>query len=148
GEWAGGSFTLEMWVTGIDSSVLAGADSLGRFLAGHNRWDWRLGLSANGALILGGGSGTIATSNLSWDASTWYYLALVADTTGLPPGQARYTFYRATEADNWLTALGSFIGNAVVNDGAGGSTNFYVGSGSNPGASGRNLTFIADEVHY
>lgn len=149
GEWPGGSFTLEMWVNGISMTELSTADSgFGRFLAAQSRWDWSLGLTTNGAFRLRGDPGTIQTDGLTWDSNTWYYIALVADTNGQASGNALYSFYRGTNFAPSLTLIGSVVGTAVVNNGAGSVSSFSIGSGVTPGAPNRTLTFFADEVHY
>jgi len=134
GGWTGGSFTLEMWAMGISMTELStAAPDFGRFLAGDSRWDWSLGLTTNGAFRVRGDPGTIQTAGLTWDSNTWYYIALVADTTGQTPGNALYSFYRGTNFAPSLTLVGSIVGLAVVNDDTGAADTFFVGSGTVPG---------------
>jgi len=142
--WGDGDFTVEMWVTDISNAELAGTDpDFGRFLAAQGRWQWALSITTNGAFKVRTGS-TFDTDPLTWDANTWYYVALVADTSGAGAGQALYSVYRA--------AMGSplaLIGSGVLDDIPNANDeNFHFGSGTSAGPSSRILDFVGDELHY
>jgi len=156
--YAGGDMTHEMWVTGISNTQLAGRDAnFGAYLFGQGRLgeDWALSLNQNGSFQLrynrsgsGGGEqvGTIG-DELTWDDSTWYYIALVADGAGQAVGVSEYSIYRGSKAPASNTGgglVGSFIGPSIATDG----DSYYIGSGASPGAAARVLGFDADESHF
>lgn len=147
--WAGGSFTLEAWIKNPGS--LANADfTTGRLIAQQrdSAIAWTFGLNPNGGFrLFGNTAGGVAhsTAGLTWENDLWYYVALVADTAGSGAGlgEARYSFYRATNGATALTLVDSIIGNAATNVSA---SNFRIAGET--AASTRTFHGFIDEVHY
>ena len=105
------------------------------------RWKWMLRLLRTGAMRLY--PNNLDTAALSWDANTWYYVALVADTAGAGAGEAQYSIYRAADGDSNVTLLASGVGAEIDAGGQG----YAAGSGEAPGNDFRAMDFEADEVH-
>ncbi len=119
GDYSGGPFTLEGWIK--DPREIETAEgTLGRVIAElkFTPIAWSLGLASTGGFRLFGNnvnSFAHTTTARGWEAGRWYYVALVADTNGLPAGQARYDFYRRPLGGR-LARVGSVITNAPVNN--------------------------------
>lgn len=147
--WSGGSFTFEAWIRDPGALSTANATS-GRWLMAHrdSAIAWSLGMTDTGALrLFGNNNGSVAHSTpaLTWDPGVWYYVALVSDTTGQAPGEALYSFYRATSGATNLTLIDSLVTNAAVNTTS--SESIFIGG---PTTSDDDRTFqgYMDEIHY
>jgi hypothetical protein len=160
--WGGGAFTLELWVNIANLSKMAGADNtLGRVLAeqrnaGGTALNWSLGLQADATdasqfqlrffTNVSGSADTHNTQSLSWQAGTWYYLALVADPSvaGLQAGQSQYTLYRRT-LEGALSQVDQFTAATATFSGGG---QFRIGGEDSGTETDRDFYGNLDEVHY
>lgn len=144
--WNGGSLTLEAWIM---NPLLTGADSTtGRVIAmsRNSSISFSYGLTTTGAMKaygnVTGGSFNISTSGLTWEIDTWYYVALVVDTTGQEAGMAEYNFYRAAYGTESLSLLHTAIGQAP------GDADSGLTIGGETSANARTFQGYMDEVHF
>jgi hypothetical protein len=159
--WAGGDFTIEFWVKGIKNADLSGADAtLGRkLIASHDtQYDWSLGLNSDGGFKLysnqttdgddgiADNSFSHSTGALTWDASKWYYIALVSDAdASFGTNKAQYKIYRAADGDASLTLIDTAVLTQADNSPSAG---LQVGSDTGSFKTARALDFTVDEVNY
>lgn len=152
--WGGGDFTVEGWVKGIGAAALSGTDAdYGRVLFSNERLlggtpangaGWGLALLADGKIRLGSDTTRVTINNaLTWDSSTWYYLALTVDTAAAGAGQARFTVYRGVGGSGTLETVGTATLPRVGVTSAG--ERFAVGSYASDTPE-RKLAFTFDEV--
>jgi len=144
--WNGGSMTIEAWIM---NPLLAGGDSTtGRLIAisRETAISFSFGLTSTGAMKTFGNvtdsSFNISTSGLTWNLNTWYYVALVVDTTGQDAGMAEFSFYRAAYGDTSLTLLHSTTGLAP------GDANSGLSIGGETTANSRSFQGYIDEVQF
>jgi len=155
--FAGGSMTHEMWVTGVNNAELAGADAtFGRKLAGQHRLgeDWLLALNSDGSFHVRvnrdsavAGDATVGDP-FSWDDSTWYYVALVADASLGGAGNATYSVWRGSDPGANLGGA-ALVGSVVLPEIVSNGHEYFIGTyASSLVPAARSLRFDADETHY